>query len=46
MMEFWDLLLEITDLAREIDRDHSEELEKLIPEIKELKVKLSQIELK
>lgn len=45
-LDIWDLLLEITDLAREIDRDHPEELEKFIPEIKELKVKLSQMKLK
>lgn len=40
-MEFWDLLLGITDLAWGINRDHPEELEKFIPEIKELKTKLS-----
>lgn len=40
-LDIWDLLLEITDLAREIDRDHPEELEKFIPDIKELKTKLS-----
>ena len=39
-MDFWDILIEIVELARQIDRDHPVELQKLIPDANELKSKL------